>query len=462
MRRPAERMLAVLVLAGLLGACTHPSFYHDAELRFATGRLFSSQGHFAIYYPAAITLDFPGYVVGVEMSDRSNVLPDDHVEADGLAHAGGTVALITRDLREGTSAEGLPHDEDQIPFVSHVVRYPGGAPSAPGCALYSVYQSAEPELMPFCDGQRRPHIEDWSRYRSGFHDSWQAIDALKAALLEDLASGGYTHLIVATLGWRTPQEEAIRSYNAMMRAVRVQTGEDFKPLFIGFTWVGPWAGRWFDPLVEVLSYNRIARLADTLGLTWLGVLNDEIVRPLDGTLSTVHVSHSFGARATLTAVCIGPAIRRGSAAAPRRAGRPVGRVIAFQAAFSLERFHEEPPNIVYEDVYFPNQCEGTRSIVLTTSEHDVATRLIVWADLAGNHTYYKSFCDENHDSLVSCAAVDERGDIEGAFDDTKKVLYLDATKLIRYRAPGTEGGGHSDIFRVATGKLIWNLLADRP
>ena len=40
-----------------------------------------------------------------------------------------------------------------------------------------------------------------------------------------------------------------------------------------------------------------------------------------------------------------------------------------------------------------------------------------------------------------------------------KVLYLDATDLIRYRAPGTNGGAHSDIFRLPTGRLIWNLIS---
>jgi hypothetical protein len=450
------------VLTTLVAACTYPSYYEDAERRFNTGRLFPSQGHYAVYHPAAVALDFRGYVLGVEMSDRSNVLPDDFVDADSLAHTGGTITRLTNELREGTNAEGLPHDEDQIPFVSHVVRYPGGAAGAPGCALYSVYQSASPELMPFCNGEARPRIEEWSRYRSGFQDGWQAIDALRAAVSEDLESGDYTHLIVVTLGWRTPQEEAIRSYNAIMRAVRLHANPDFKPIFIGVTWVGPWSGRWFDPLVEVFSYGKIANLADTLGLTWLGVVNDHIVRPLSARLSTIYISHSFGARAALTAACIGPAIRRGGTRAPRSGAPAVGRVIAFQAAFSLERFHEEPPNIVYEDVYFPDQCEGARSIVLTTSEHDVATRLIVWADLAGNHAYFTSFCDSDGGSLVTCTAVDERGEIEGAYDADKKVLYLDATKLIRFRAPGTEGGGHSDIFRAATGNLIWNLIADRP
>jgi hypothetical protein len=55
--------------------------------------------------------------------------------------------------------------------------------------------------------------------------------------------------------------------------------------------------------------------------------------------------------------------------------------------------------------------------------------------------------------------VNERGDILGPYDLSKRLLYLDASELIRYRAPGTDGGAHSDIFRQTTGRLIWNLIA---
>ena len=52
----------------------------------------------------------------------------------------------------------------------------------------------------------------------------------------------------------------------------------------------------------------------------------------------------------------------------------------------------------------------------------------------------------------------EQGDILEPYDPAKRLLYLDASKLISYRAPGTDGGAHSDIFRHATGRLIWNLI----
>jgi hypothetical protein len=60
---------------------------------------------------------------------------------------------------------------------------------------------------------------------------------------------------------------------------------------------------------------------------------------------------------------------------------------------------------------------------------------------------------------VSCAAVDETGAIEGSHDPAARLLYLDATRLIRFRAPGTDGGSHSDIFRPPAGRLVWSLMA---
>jgi hypothetical protein len=169
------------------------------------------------------------------------------------------------------------------------------------------------------------------------------------------------------------------------------------------------------------------------------------------------ITHSFGARAATTATCIGPAIRRGAGAYERPEGA-IERVVGFQAAFSLKRFDPER-RYLYEDVHFPNDCDRARSIVLTTSRHDQASKSILWADLAGNYRYFRSFCRRHSGAGVSCAAVDGTGRIEGSHEPAAKLLYLDATRLIRFRAPGTDGGSHSDIFRPPAGRLVWSLMA---
>jgi hypothetical protein len=440
--------LACLVLAGVLGACAHPRFYAEAEDSLKTGGHFDAQGHFAVYYPNAIALSFPGYVVGIELGQKANVVHGSDLVADRVVHAGPSMALVSDLLIDGP----------RVPIVSQVVRYLGKPMGEGNCALYSLYQSDAADRIEFCDGEQRPTVADWRKYRSAYADSWLAIDALKDALRRDVATGHYTHLVIAMMGWRTQQEEAVRNFNSLVQSVHFASNREFRPLFIGVTWVGPWAGRWLDPLVEALSYSDIAHLADILGLTWLGVLTEEIAMPLGERMDTVFVTHSFGARAASTAICIGPAIKRQLGPAPPPARGAIGHLIGFQAAFSLQRFKKDRLFFLYEDIYFPNDCARAKSIVLTTSAHDSASRSILWADLAGNYRYYRSFCRSN-EALASCNLVDERGDIRGPYDASKRLLYLDASELIRYRAPGTDGGAHSDIFRNATGRLIWNLIA---
>lgn len=462
MPRTGTVFLAGLTLAVALAGCSHPRYYAEAEYETTTFGQLPSQGHFAVYYPAEIALDFPGYVVAIELGERSSLLREGDLVVERFVHAGGTMTRLTDTLRDGLRRPESEFDQDPVPFISHVLRYRGRPMGAGNCALYSVYQSSLPELTDFCDGRRRPEMKDPAARWSGFRGSWQAIDLLKDALRDDAASGNYSHLVVSMMGWRTPQEEAIRNFNSLARGLHLAAKEDFRPLFVGITWVGPWSGRWLDPLIEAFAYAKIAELADTLGLTWVGVLADEIALPMSASLPTIFVTHSFGTRAATTALCIGPAIRRDAGSSPERPRGAIDRLFGFQAAFSLQRFKEEPLIFFYEDVYFPNGCDRVKSIVLTTSRHDKATRAILWADLAGNYRYFTSFCRGNSGRLVSCASIDASGAIEGTYDDSMKVLYLDATELIRFKAPGTDGGAHSDIFRPPVGRFIWSLIAAPP
>lgn len=453
-------MMKMFPLAGLLTAmivagCSHPRYYHEAEEHLGVAGHFESKGHFAAYYPHDISLTFPGYVVGTELGDRRALLGNDRlavnrfVDAEGRVIAGGTITRIVDGMIDG----------ERLPFVSHVIRYAGQPLGARNCAMYSVYQTSTPELIDFCDDQRRPEITEWSTYRSAFADSWTAIDSLKGELEREADSGKYSHLVVAMMGWRTSQEEAIRNFNSIVRSIHMAAGDAFRPLFVGITWMGRWEGRWLDPLSEMVSYPVVADLADQLGLTWVGVLNREIVLPLSARLPTVYVTHSFGARTAATAVCIGPAIRRNTAVAKEPVSGTVDVLIAFQAAFSLQRFKDRRPIWFYEDVHFPNGCTGARSIVLTSSRHDMATRSVVWADFAGNHDYFISYCGATREPGVGCVSVDTKGDLENEYDHSSKLIFLDASKLIAFTAPGTEGAAHSDIFRQSVGRLIWNLVS---
>jgi hypothetical protein len=452
-----------MALLALLGACTLSRYYSATEQALATDGHFSSQGHIAVYYPGEIALDFPGYVVGIELTQRTAQIGDGELVVDSPVNAGATMTRLADELRDGTP---LPDAETfsawgsgEIPVITQILRYRGNPLGAGNCALYSLYQTSGRELMDFCDG---PYPQLRSYYHTAYADSWSAVQKLKSALFRDAESGQFTHLIVAMMGWRTTQEEAIRNFNSLVRTIVAAGQEDFRPLFVGITWAAPWGGRWIDPIAEAVSYPETAELADTIGLTWLGVITDEIVLPLSFKLPTSFLTHSFGARAALTAVCIGPLIHPDPTKPRARPSGAIDRFFGFEAALSLKRFTAGRLTLVYEHVKFPNHCDHAKSIVLTTSRYDSATRKIVWADFAGNYRYYRSFCRSQSGKLASCASVDASGVIEGQYDEAMKILYLDASELIRFTAPGTEGGAHSDIFRLPTGRLIWSLIAKPP
>ena len=107
--------------------------------------------------------------------------------------------------------------------------------------------------------------------------------------------------------------------------------------------------------------------------------------------------------------------------------------IGFQAAFFLKRFAPER-RYVCEDVRSPNNC-------------DQAAMMILWADLAGKNRRYPSFCRRHTGLRVSCVTVDENSAVDDRHDARTGMLCLDATRLLRFRALGTDGGGHLDIFR---------------
>jgi len=146
MSRAQVRRLARLVLVGLLAGCAHPRFYADAEKWLKTDGHFDAQGHFAVYYPASIALSFPGYVVGIELGDKADVVHGSDLVADRVVHAGPSMALVSDLLIDGP----------RVPIISQVMRYRGSPLGEGNCALYSLYQSDLPSRTVSARGPRRP------------------------------------------------------------------------------------------------------------------------------------------------------------------------------------------------------------------------------------------------------------------------------------------------------------------
>jgi hypothetical protein len=69
----------------------------------------------------------------------------------------------------------------------------------------------------------------------------------------------------------------------------------------------------------------------------------------------------------------------------------------------------------------------------------------------------QKYCAQQHPVPVSCVETDARGNVEG-YDSRAKVTYVDTSGLMKYTMPGTEGGGHSDIYRAEIGRFMWTVL----
>jgi len=444
------RLRRIVFIAGLLagvGACTGPSYFADSEDALKTSGYFHVLDHIAAYYPGAVSLNFPGYVVGLEEAstelitvDSGEVLVDPKVAANGY-----TVARLLKAMRYNA------------PFVSHVVRYEGRPYSEGNCALYSLYHNHGRAFVDSCDDDPRNRAPVDYDYRDSYARSWDAIDILKERLAADVASKKYSHLIVAVMGLDTAQEEAIRNFKSIITSIRRDAGSDFEPLFVGITWPSFFANRWFDPFWEALAYHPIADRADIFGLSWLGAVLNDAIMPLADKIEVSVIAHSFGARAASMALCVGPAIyREGEQNVVFAQSGKIENFIGLAPAFSLQRFVDED-FLFYENVAYRDFCPRIKRFVFTASKHDHAFDPVFWSDAVGDHEYMVNFCGSEHKVIVACTDAILDGGIRN-YDPSAKITYVDTSGLMQYQMPGTKGGAHADIFRPAIGRLLWTLI----
>ncbi len=443
------RQLLWMLIAALLGlpGCSNISYYADSEQALNTAGYYDLLDHIAAYYPRGIALNFPGYVVGFEEAPR-------HLVADTIAdiaidesvyEAGYTVKRLTRALRYRT------------PFISQIMRYEGRPYGEGNCSVYNLYHNHGSTFIPACNGSPQDAMARGYDYGSAYDRSWYAIDLFKSRLQQDITAGGYSHVIVAVMGLDTAQEEAIRNYTSVISSIRLNAGTAFKPLFVGITWPSFYANRWFDPIWEVLSYHPVADRADILGLSWLGVVLHDAIMPLSDRVDISIIGHSFGARAATMGLCVGPGILSKNGESMRQNPRGmIENFVGLAPAFSLTRFIDKDYRF-YENVFYRDYCPMIKRFIFTASKEDGAFTPVFWSDAVGDHNYMLKYCQKDHAISVSCINTDTEGKLRD-YDPLSKVTYIDTSALMKYTMPGTEGGGHSDIYRSEVGRLLWTVL----
>lgn len=439
-----------LCAALVVTSCVRQQYLDEDESALGTNSASATLDHIAAYYPSGISLNFHGFVVGIEESPSQWISYPEDLNLFEDPASGDKVKFLLNKVRV-----------EHLQFVSQVYNYQGRPYGEGNCALYNLYRDDDGGLMPLCQDARYFPVNQNRDYRKVFKNSWAALDVLRNQLEADIASGDYTHLLVLMMGLNTPQEESIRNFNSIVWSIRRASGAKFKPLVIGITWPSFATSRWFSPVWDTLSYVPKSYDADKLGLTWVGVLIQDVIGPLSKSITTVAISHSFGARALSMATCIGPAIRREGAIHPLNNDRVIDYFIGLEAAFSLERFNDDVYPI-YEDIYYPDACSRAGKMILTVSKHDAASPNAFWADHAGNYSFYRSFCESEKEFEVTCVQSDSRGRIGETHARSGRLIYIDTSDIMRFDVPGTNWAGHSDIFRPPTGRLIWRLIADKP
>lgn len=398
--------------------------------------------HTAIYYPDELRPFEEGFLVGIEKAPKK-ILGESSYGADLETMQDGYADVVGR----------LKNDSKQF-FISHVIEYPaqpisnaqGETSSKPAYSrsLYNIYA----EL-------RNTKLRNKPDEASVLKDNWDVIKKLQDAVSDRIASAEaehkpYTHLILLSMGWNTPQEEAVRNF----RSISLRLGETrvvaektpFRPLYIGVTWPSDWGG---SAAKTLASYSNKSHDADELGLSWLSAIVKNVVAPYTGSgkLGTVVIGHSFGARTTSMAVCSDGAFGK-----KYTNNGKIDLLIGLEGAYSFNRFTGGGK---HERIAYPGipPCERAGHIVLSTSKHDSAVSKAIWAPMTGEAKTYERVCQD--ESAFDCMKVSGDGKlVTAAYASDRHIHLLEASDLIKYNAYGSGSGAHSDIYRSETAVML--------
>lgn len=152
------------------------------------------------------------------------------------------------------------------------------------------------------------------------------------------------------------------------------------------------------------------------------------------------------------AACVGPVIYR---AAPLARAR-IDHLVNWQGAFKSGRLLGDGS----DGFFYPPHCPAVGNLVLTASSHDKAVKKPFWGTYAGEMKSYVATCAGQKARCALAGATGLLGPVQGPQDS--RVLYVDASDLIRENAFGTGGGAHSDIYRPEHGRMMLQAIGITP
>ena len=338
-------------------------------------------------------------------------------------------------------------------ILTHIVSFSSDEPFHSTCILFNAYGNIQDKnnLAPCSNAKINPETGTFDYMKEAIN----SIDLLKNDIRSRIEKNRPTHIFLVSTGWNTAQGESIQNYNDLFKNIKQAANkynEKFVPLVVGISWHSYIEG-WKQGNVD---FGGAQNDADEVGLFWAGPILHKVLEPL-GTAYRIPVrlvGHSFGCRVVTQAL----SSKKLYEDAPN-SSKPVS--YGLQCAFSGNRFLSKKTGKRSEVDSLENFREVSEKQFYTTSEYDKAVQQAAVPYVGSNEFFKIAGEDSDFKKIITRSTIDAPGKYVPKLDcKGDKITLINASKIIKDRAPGTgEGGGaHSDVWDTEAGDLIWDLL----
>lgn len=393
-------------------------------------------------------LPFDAYVIGIDkhsfwhtgrLSECAPGAPHERC-LDVAAPYFGTRPRVAQDIRQHA------FDQFKPSYVSHIASF---APGREACFVYNSFSASRAcsTGTAAVDARARP-----------VDAGWQALEGMQGELSARVQALKPTHIITFVMGWNTEQWEALQNFRELRlhleAAAQERADTVFRPLYLGITW--PSTGQ---PTIPGSDYPAKSGDADEIGMSWANVLLNRVLAPVKRAtgVRVVVVGHSFGARMTSRAAFSAPLLGE-------RIEPVVDLLIGLQGAYSFQRY------VASEETGSPEGIEGAPyadfrrfvgKAVLTAARGDEAVKAAGHGPFfVGSSEVFERTKSASLAPLFEHRVAAADGSVATHGCDRSRLLYVDASAVIKVAQPHSMGGTHSDIFKPQIGRFIHQMIRD--
>lgn len=441
---------SVLVLFFISGCSFKTDKYsHDILNSSETREITRNSIDSTITYDYELKTD--GYIIGVEKSNGVDDYP--------TRCSDKSFEKLHSSLCKAVSSHTPNTLWGKNTILTHIVRFSPNDKSSKTCVLFSAYGNISNKDINTCSNAKiNSEIVDFDYMKEAIN----SIELLRSDLRAKIKDYQPTHIFLVSTGWNTPQGESIQNYNDLfenLKKTAIKNSQNFKPLLVGISW----HSYINNGLQGGGDFGIAQNDADEVGLFWAAPILHEVLEPLSAQyhIPLRIIGHSFGCR-VITIAMSSKELYESYA----NSSKPVS--FGLQCAFSGNRFLSKETAKRSEDDSLENFSEVSAKQFYTTSEHDKAVVMApgtaVGLDViyVGNQAFFDIVeKDTDFRKIFTRSTIDKPGEYVPALDcKGDKITLINASKIIKDRAPGTGkgGGSHSDVWDNEAANFIWDLL----